>query len=52
MNINLQLTLEETNIILNALSNRPYIEVAELIGKIKTQGEKQCQSNEKTGCKQ
>ena len=43
MNINLQLTLEETNIILNALSNRPYIEVAELIGKIKTEGDRQYQ---------
>jgi hypothetical protein len=41
MNIKLELTLEETNLILNALSNRPYIEVVELVGKIQTEGEKQ-----------
>lgn len=44
MNIKLELTLEETNLILNALSSRPYIEVAELIGKIKNEGEKQLQT--------
>ena len=41
MNIKLDLTVEEVNIILNALSSRPYVEVAELIGKIHTEGEKQ-----------
>lgn len=41
MDIKLNLTVDEVNIILNALSNRPYGEVAELIGKIKTEGEKQ-----------
>ena len=44
MNIKLELTVEETNIILNALSGRPYVEVAELISKIRTQGEEQLTS--------
>lgn len=43
MNIELNLTVDEINIILNALANRPYGEVAELIGKIRTEGEKQYQ---------
>jgi hypothetical protein len=41
MNIKLELTVDEVNIILNALSNRPYGEVAELIVKIRNEGEKQ-----------
>ena len=41
MNIELNLTVDEINIILNALANRPYGEVAELIGKIHNEGEKQ-----------
>lgn len=41
MNIKLELSVDEVNIILNALSNRPYNEVAALIGKIQTEGEKQ-----------
>lgn len=41
MNITLELTVEEVNVILNALSSKPYIEVVELIGKIQTDGEKQ-----------
>lgn len=40
-NIKLELSVEEINCILNALANRPYGEVAELIGKIKTEGENQ-----------
>ena len=43
--INLKLSVEDVNIILNALVNRPYIEVAELIAKIKTEGDKQYQEN-------
>ncbi len=39
--INLELSVEETNIILNALSQRPYFEVSELIEKIRFAGEKQ-----------
>ena len=45
-NIKLELSLEEINCILNALAYRPYAEVAELIRKIQTEGEKQiAQSN-------
>ena len=40
-NIKLELSIEEINCILNALACRPYAEVAELVGKIKTEGEKQ-----------
>ena len=40
-NIKLELSVEETNIILNALSNRPYAEVCGLINKIQTEGSKQ-----------
>lgn len=46
MDIKLNLTLDEINYILNVLSSRPYIEVAELITKIQTEGERQiAQSN-------
>ena len=41
MPIELELTLNEVNVILNALAQRPYIEVADLIGLIKTEGDKQ-----------
>ena len=46
MDIKLNLTVDEVNIILNALSSRPYVEVAELIGKIQTEGEKQLTESE------
>ncbi len=39
--INLNLTIEEVNYLLNALSSKPFAEVAELIVKIKKQGEGQ-----------
>lgn len=39
--IKLELTVDEVNVVLNALVNRPYGEVAELISKIKTEGDKQ-----------
>lgn len=42
-NIKLELSVEEINIILNSLANRPYVEVAELIGKIQSEGNKQIQ---------
>ena len=48
MMIKLDLTLDEVNIVLNALSNRPYIEVAELVGKIKTVGENQIKAETQT----
>lgn len=41
MNIKLEFTVDEVNVILNALANRPYGEVAELIGKIQAQGNEQ-----------
>ena len=41
MNIKLELTVDEVNVILNALASRPYMEVAELIGKIHNEGKKQ-----------
>lgn len=44
--IELKLNLDEVNVILNALATRPYFEVAELIAKIKTEGEKQITANE------
>lgn len=39
--IELKLTVEQVNIVLNALAQRPYMEVADLIGLIKTEGDKQ-----------
>ena len=41
MNIKFELSVDEVNIILNALSTRPYIEVVELIEKIKSTGNNQ-----------
>jgi len=41
MDIKLNLTVEETNFILNVLAERPYAEVAPLIEKIKQQGNEQ-----------
>jgi hypothetical protein len=37
----IELTLDEVNQILNALGQRPYVEVANLIGKIATQAQSQ-----------
>lgn len=45
MNIKLELTVDEVNVVLNALASRPYGEVADLIGKIHTEGEKQLKDN-------
>lgn len=42
--INLKLSVEEINIVLNALANRPYGEVYQLISKIQAEGEKQMQA--------
>lgn len=39
--IELKLSVEEINIVLNALANRPYGEVYQLITKIQADGEKQ-----------
>ena len=43
-NIKLELSIEEANIILNALSCRPYAEVCELINKIQSEGNKQLET--------
>ena len=43
--IELKLTVEEVNIVLNALASRPYGEVCELIAKITADGEKQLHQN-------
>lgn len=40
-NLTLHLTLDETNTILTALGNRPYVEVFELIRKIQQQASSQ-----------
>ena len=40
------LTLEELNTILQGLSQLPYFQVAELIGKIKEQGDMQYKNGE------
>lgn len=42
--INLTLTLEEVNTLLNALSTQPYAQVQPLIAKIQTQGSTQVQA--------
>jgi hypothetical protein len=44
--ISVNLTLEEVNQILESLGQRPYIEVFQLINKIKVQAEAQVQANE------
>lgn len=49
--IELKLTVEEVNIILNVLATRPYVEVAELIEKIRADGEKQLSKQEQNADK-
>lgn len=41
MNIKLELTVDEANLILRVLGKHPFEEVVTLIGKIKAQGEPQ-----------
>ena len=43
--IKLKLTVDDVNLVLNALASRAYGEVAELIGKIQSEGEKQLENN-------
>jgi hypothetical protein len=45
--IQLTLSLEEVNNILNALGTQPYAQVQPLIAKIQTQGSTQVQGNKK-----
>lgn len=42
--IKLEMSVDDVNIILNALACRPYGEVAELVNKIHAEGEKQLES--------
>lgn len=42
--IQLMLSLEEVNILLNALGNQPYTQIQPLIAKIQTQGSTQVQA--------
>ena len=44
--IRLTLTLEEVNILLNALGTQPYAQVQPLIAKIQTQGSTQLQATQ------
>ena len=43
----LELTVEQVNIILNALGNAPYIQVAPVIAEIQKQGQEQLSTEEK-----
>jgi hypothetical protein len=45
----LDLTLNELNVVLQALGNLPFTTVFEVIAKIKKQGEEQLQSKENEG---
>ena len=45
--IKLELTIDETNTILRSLGQHPFAEIANLIGKIKAQGEPQVAELEK-----
>jgi hypothetical protein len=47
MNIKLELTVDEANLILRVLGKHPFEEIAALIGKIKAQGEPQVAEAEK-----
>ena len=44
-NIKLELTMDEANMILAALGDKPYIKVADLIQKIQQQGAAQLQND-------
>lgn len=47
MNIKLELTVEEVNLILSALTELPYKTSAILVAKIKTEGDKQFEEQQK-----
>ncbi len=46
--VNINLTAEEANYVLHALSQRPFAEVANLIMKVQSQANAQVKSEEKT----
>ncbi len=39
MNVSVDLTIPQWNVVINALAQRPYIEVADIIGSVKSQAE-------------
>ena len=43
--ITINFSVDEINIVLNALSNRPYMEVYQLIEKIQSEGNKQLEES-------
>jgi len=49
--INLKLTVDDTNMVLNALGKLPFIQVQELIVKVQTQAQKQIKEDEKKDLK-
>jgi len=44
--IALTLTLNEINLIMSALGNAPYVQVAELVGKVKQQAQSQLEKKD------
>lgn len=44
--INIELTVNEVNVILRSLGQHPFVEIADLIAKIKQQGEAQIAKQE------
>ena len=46
MNIQLELSIDDTNQILNVLAQQPYVKVSEIIDSIKTQAQAQIQAEE------
>lgn len=44
--ITLTLTLNEVNLIMSALGNAPYVQVADLIGKVKQQAQSQLEKKD------
>ncbi len=46
--ITLQLTVEETNLILDALGQKPFVEVYNLISKVQTQASQQLQAEDQS----
>jgi hypothetical protein len=43
--VNLKLTVEEANAVLNALGNLPFVQVSQLIGKLQLQAGQQLNGN-------
>lgn len=52
MNITFTLSVDETNIILASLAKQPFETVAELIGKLRTEADKQIKDAEESSVKE